>query len=174
MDILEIIKTRRTIRKFKNLKVEKEKIKKVIEAARWAPSAANLQPIEFIVVDKDDIKEKIVEITGHKRYKYAPIVILVCINFGQYKKITKYYQLRSQLGIIDASLAIQNLMLTAHTEELGTAWGDIFKKEEIRQLFNLPKNIEPFILIPLGYPEGELPQPPERRSLDQLMHWNSW
>ncbi|MHA1799702.1 MAG: nitroreductase family protein [Candidatus Helarchaeota archaeon] len=172
---MEIIKTRRTIRKYKNKKVEEDKINKLIEAARWAPSSANLQPIEFIIINDDKIKEKITKITGHKRYKFAPIVIVVCINFERYRAITKYYDLKNQLGLIDASLAIQNLMLMAHAEGLGTAWGDIFDKNAIKTLLALPeKNIEPFILIPVGYPEGEVPMPPTRRQLKELIHWNSW
>ena len=174
LDILELIKSRRTIRKYKNEKIGREKIEKIIDAARWAPSAANLQPIEFLVIDRNEIKEKIANITGHKRYEFAPIVIVVVINFSRYKKITKYYNLKSQLGIIDASLAIQNLMLMAHAEGLGTAWGDIFNKEEIKNLLKLPENIEPFILIPLGIPEGDSPKASERRPLEDLMHWNVW
>jgi len=66
-------------------------------------------------------------------------------------------------------------MLMAHAEGLGTAWGDIFNKEEIKKLIkNLPDNIEPFILIPVGYMEGENPPTPERRPLDEMIHWNSW
>lgn len=174
LDILELIKTRRTIRKYKNQKVEREKIERIIDAARWAPSAANLQPIEFIIIDKNEIREKIADITGHKRYKFAPVVILVTINFERYKKITKYYDIRSQLGIIDASLAIQNLMIMAHAEGLGTAWGDIFNKGDIKSLLKLPEKIEPFILIPLGIPESDSPKTSERRPLKEIMHHNAW
>jgi len=175
MDLLEIIKTRRTIRKYKNKAVEREKIEKILEAARWAPSSANLQPMEFIIIDDDEVKKSISEVTGHKRYKFAPVVIIACINYERYKKITRYFNLRTQLGLIDASLAIQNLMLMAHAEGLGTAWGDIFKKDEIKKLIkDLPEKIEPFILIPLGYMEGEKPPTPERRPLNEMIHWNSW
>ena len=175
MNLLEIIKTRRTVRKFKDKKVEKEKIEKIIEAARWAPSSANLQPMEFIIIEDVAIKQKISEVTGHKRYNFAPVVIIACINYERYNKITRYYDLRTQLGLIDASLAIQNLMLMAHAEGLSTAWGDIFKKEEIKKLIkDLPEKIEPFILIPLGYMEGEKPPIPERRPLNEMIHWNSW
>jgi nitroreductase len=171
MDILETIKTRRSIRKYQNKEVKTETVEKLIEAARWAPSAGNIQPWEFIIVKDQEIKQKLADAAyGQSFIEEAPIVIVVCADEN---RIAEGYGDRGKTlyCIQDTAAAIQNIHLTAHSLGLGTCWVGAFSEGEAREILHVPAGIRPVAMIPVGYP-AESPPPRHRRSLKDIVHYD--
>jgi nitroreductase len=162
MKILEIIKNRRSIRKFQKKKIPEEIIDKLIEAIIWAPSAGNLQSRKFYFVFNQKIKEELTKSSfGQSFIAQAPLAIVGCTNE---KKSNRYGEKgRNFLSICDVALSIQNLMLLAKEKGLGTCWVAGFNDKEISKILNLPSNSKPIVILPVGYP-AEKPSPPPRIS----------
>ncbi len=141
---------RRSIRKYKNEPVEKEKIDRLLRAAMQAPSARNQQPWEFIVIDD---RETLVELSNVSPYakmlETAPLAIVLLANEEIMTVPDKWQQ--------DMGAANQNLLLEAVSLDLGAVWlgiaPDVDRVEFIKQLFNLPCNIKAFSIVSIGYPE---------------------
>jgi nitroreductase len=173
MDVLEAIKGRRSIRAFKNEDVSKEIIDKLIEAAIWAPSAGNIQPWEFIIVRKPEIKRRLAEAAlGQHFIEEAPVVIVVCANE---KRSSEGYGARGKTlyCIQDTAAAIQNIHLAAYSFGLGTCWIGAFKEEEARKILKVPNGIRPVAMIPVGHP-AEAPSPRSRRPVSQIVHYETF
>jgi len=159
MAILKIIKERRSIRKFQAKPLSQEGIDKLIEALIWAPSAGNLQSRKFYFVFNQEIKEKLVEAAFDQDFiSDAPLVIVGCTD----EKISLRYGERGKnlYSICDIALSIQNLMLLAHSEGLGSVWVGTFDEKEVAKIVNLPENLRPIAIIPVGYPAEKLSPPP--------------
>lgn len=169
MDVLEAIKGRRSIRAFKNVDVSDETVERLIEAARWAPSAGNIQPWEFIIVRKPEIKRKLAEAAlGQGFIEEAPVVIVVCADEG---RAAQGYGMRGKTlyCIQDTAAAIQNIHLAAYAMGLGTCWVGAFREDEAKKVLQTPAGIRPLVIIPVGYP-AETPLPRGRRPLKQIVH----
>ena len=167
MEILELIKNRRSIRSFKSDPISEEVIDKLIEAIIWAPSAGNLQSRKFYFVFKEELKEKLAEASLHQMFiKDAPLVIVACAD----TKIEQRYGKRGRelYMICDVSASIENLMLVATEEGLGTCWVGAFEEEKVKEILNLPENLVPVAIIPVGYPK-EKPVSPPRKDKDSLI-----
>jgi len=149
MDLIDVIKKRRSTRRFKPDNVPDDLIKKIIEAAVWAPSACNMQGWRFIIVDDSKLKEKMVDNGGAVIIKSAPVGILVA--YDQRTGNTEY-----QDHIQSAAAAIQNLLLAATHYGLGSCWVcQLPLKSRVRKIFGMPKNFSPIAYILLGYSERE-------------------
>lgn len=160
MNLLDIIKNRRSIREFQRKEIPKEIIDKLIEALIWAPSAGNLQSRKFYFVFNQGIKKKLVEAAfGQDSIAQVPLVIVGCTD----DKIIQRYGERGEniYSICDVSVSIQNLMLLAHSEGLGTCWVGAFDEKEVIKILNLPDNLRPIVVVPVGY-HAEKPEAPPR------------
>jgi nitroreductase len=155
-DILHIIKSRRSIRKYKAKQVAKDLIEKILEAARWTPSAINKQPWHFVIVQNPKTKSQISNKSFAGPAKNAPTVIVVCTNIKTSKWVT-----------IDASLASQNIMLEAHSLGLGTCFVGAFDEETVRKVLGIPEEYKVIGLIALGYPDEE-PHAGPRKGIEQI------
>jgi len=167
MDILETIKNRRSIRTYKRQDLAQQTLDKLLEAARWAPSAGNVQPWAFVIVTSQKIKQGIsLGAFGQKSLEEASIVIIVCADE---KRAEQSYGSRGKTlyCLQDTAAAIQNIMLTAHSLGLGSCWVGAFKEEEIRKVIRAPKEMRPIALIPIGYP-NENPAARNRRPLSEI------
>ncbi len=171
--LAEIIKKRRSIRTFLQKKVEKEKITKIIHSARYAPSAGNLQPLEIIIVDDPLIKQEIFYAAlQQESIQSAPVVLVICGDVD--RTASKYGKRGRELYVIqDIATATQNILLTATSLGLGTVWVGAFDEDKIRRILQLPKNVRPFAIIPIGYYEKE-PEVPYKRSIEEIIHYNTW
>jgi nitroreductase len=169
MDILETIKTRRSIRKYQNKEVKTETVEKLIEAARWAPSAGNIQPWEFIIVEDQEIKQKLADAAyGQSFIEEAPTVIVVCAD--ENRTAEGYGDRGKTLYCIqDTAAAIQNIHLTAHSLGLGTCWIGAFAENQAKEILQIPKGTRPVAMVPVGYP-AESPPPRHRRPLKDIVH----
>ena len=173
MDVLEAIKGRRSIRAFKSEDVPPEIVEKLIDAARWAPSAGNIQPWEFIIVRNPEIKRNLAKAALNQSFiEEAPVVIVVCAD-----------EIRSSQGygvrgktlycIQDTAAAAQNIHLAAYSLGLGTCWVGAFNEEEAREILEIPQGVRPVAIIPVGYP-AEKPSARNRRPLNQIIHYEKF
>ena len=178
--LMETILNRRSIRRYQEKDIPDEVLHKVLDAARWAPSWANTQAWEFVVVKDRSIKEKIQATVNNRNPSYlalvnAPVLLVVC---GQLKK-SGYYndqyptKFGSEWFMYDLGLATQNLCLAAHDSGLGTVIVGLFNHDRVGEVINLPANHEVLVLIPLGYPDQN-PKPPKRRERDEFVHYDTF
>jgi len=167
MEVFEAILKRRSVRNFEKNKIPKEKIEKLKEALIWAPSAGNLQARKFYFVFNEEIKEKLAKAALNQNFvAKAPLVIVSCCDL---EKISWYGDRgRNLYTICDVSAAIENLLLMATSEGLGTCWVGAFDESEVSKILNLPKNERPIVIVPVGFPK-EIPSPPEREEKEKLI-----
>ncbi len=143
-DFETVIRERTATRKFKDKKVEMEKINKILEAGRLAPTAKNLQPQKIYVASSDEALEKIDKVSPC-RYG-APVVLIVCSDKSMAFTKDDYSTYE-----MDASIVATHMMLEATNVGVDNIWIEMFDKEELKKEFNLADNIEPICLIPIGY-----------------------
>jgi len=168
MDILQAIKTRRSIRKFDTTKeVAVEQVEKILEAAQWAPSAGNEQSWYFYVVRDKSIKEKLYDATnGQEHMIEASVVIVSCADLDRCE--AKYNERGRELyAVQDATIATQNMWLMLHSLGLGAVWVGAFEEEEVREILDIPDNLRPVAMLPVGYPR-ENPAPRQRRKIGEI------
>uniref|UniRef100_A0A832G860 Nitroreductase family protein n=1 Tax=Ignavibacterium album TaxID=591197 RepID=A0A832G860_9BACT len=169
METFHAIINRRSIRKYMFKKIEDDKINLLLKAAMYAPSAMNLQPWHFIVINSESILQETVKSIPHaEMIKQSGNAILVCGDSSLEKNESWLIQ--------NCSAAVQNILLTAYDLQLGSCWIAIHGMPDIVdnvvKQFNLPSNIIPIALIALGYPE-EIVKTEERFRLDKI-HYNKW
>lgn len=170
MEVYQAMLKRRSIRKYTDKNVEKEKILTLLKAAMAAPSGHNLQPWSFVVIDDKKVLEELSEVHRYaKMLKKAPLCIAVC---GQSYSEGRYQTLWSQ----DCAAATENILLQATELGLGSVWLGIYPIEShmtrAKRILQLPDEITPFALISIGYPDEER----EARTQFELekIHHNSW
>jgi nitroreductase len=169
MAILKIIKERRSIREFRKKEIPEEIIDKLIEALIWAPSAGNLQSRKFYFVFDQKTKEKLaIAAFGQNFISDTPLVIVGCTD----EKISLRYGERGKnlYSICDVSASIQNMMLIAEEEGLAACWVGAFNEKEVSKILNLPENLRPIAIIPVGYP-AEKPEAPPRVSKKEAVEF---
>ena len=173
MDVIEAINRRRSIRRYLDRPVEFEKITTLIDAARKAPSAGNLQDWNFIIVsEKDLIKQTAQYCVDQYWIQTAPILIIVC---GLPEKHEMYYGLRGKrlYNIQDCAAAIQNILLAATDAGLGTCWIGAFEEEKVRSLFAIPQDVRPQAIITVGYSD-ETPQDKSLQHIENVTFFNRY
>jgi len=170
MDVFEAIKKRRSVRAYLDKPVEEEKILKILEAARLAPSASNRQEWRFVVVkDKKTRAELKKAAKGQAFVGEAPVVIACCAETDNHVMTC------GQLCYpIDVAIAIDHMTLSACGLGLGTCWVGAFYEEEVKKILEIPKNIKVVELLCLGYAKEELKQPKERLSIEEIAFSEKW
>lgn len=164
MDAIETIKTRRAVRAYEGKPIPKEILEEIIDCARLAPSAKNVQPWEFVVVTDKTKNKRIAELTDYgKHIESAAACIVVCC------RNTKYF-------LEDGCAATENILLAAKALGIGSCWVAGHKKpycDEIRKLLEIPKDLIIISLVPLGYPKGKT-EPHNKRMLEEVIHWEGF
>ncbi|MDA8105462.1 MAG: nitroreductase [Nitrospiraceae bacterium] len=163
MDILDIITSRRSIRKFEERKVSEDLLEKVLEAGRWAPSGLNNQPWRFAVIRDKKIREEMSGLTHYSRVvKAADILIAVFMDSA-----SGYHRVKDAQSI---GACMQNMLLEAHALGLGAVWlGEIIKSDvQIRQLLGLGAELELMAVMALGHPAESL-GPTTRKAMKDLI-----
>ncbi len=163
--------TRRSVRQFeKGKKISREDFEDLLKIAMYAPSGCNRQPWEFVVVEDDETKDKIMQIHSHASFlKDASAAIVVCGDTNQ--------QLDENFWVVDTSAAVENLLLAIHGKGLGACWCAIYPYEErmkeFQKLLGLPDNVKPNALVVVGYPLQTPPQPKDRFRKEKI-HYGKW
>ena len=159
MDALEALEKRRSIRKYKLKPISNEIIEKLINAARLAPSAINIQPWEFIAITNTETLNEIADITDYGKFiANAPLCIAI------FCRDTKYY-------LEDGSAAVENILIAATALGLGTCWVAGDKKayaDKIRKLLSVPIDHKLVALVPIGYPDDDSISKSKREVIDVL------
>lgn len=173
MELFEAILERRSVRAFKPTPIPDELLDKVLEAARWAPSAGNCQARDFIVVQDVEVKRKLCEAAlGQTFIEDAPVNIVVCAN--EMRSARRYGgRGRDFYCLLDAAASIQNILLIVHDLGLGACWVGAFEDGLVSEALNLPDWLRPVAIIPIGYSD-ERPWKTPRMPLKDLIHINCY
>lgn len=168
MDLFEIIKMRRSIRRFDPAKpVDERTVTKILEAGIWAPSAGNTQCWMFHIVRDTDLKKRLATEAGHQPFiNDAPVVIVVCADLDH---LERSYGERGRFtyALQDTAAAIENMLLSVTALGLGCCWIGAFNEDAAAKILGLPKGLRPVAMLPIGVP-AERPKPPPRRSLAEI------
>lgn len=175
-----LVTNRQSDRGYKDQPIEKDKLERILEAARLSPSACNAQPWKFIVVDDEDLKNKLADTTSSKILgmnhftKQAPVHIVIVMeganltsNFGSMVK-------RKHFPLIDIGIAAEHICLAATAEGLGSCMIGWFDEPTVKKLLNIPKSKRPILIITLGYPEKLETRQKRRKTIDEVVSFNSY
>lgn len=165
MHFSELVKARYSVRGYKPDKVEQDKLDAVLNAANLAPTAANRQPIRIIVARTANRKEKLRQVYHRDWFVQAPLVICACAVPAE--AWTRKFD-DVNYAIVDATIAMDHLILAAAEQGLGTCWIAAFDPRAVHEVFNIPDDWQPVALTPLGYP-ADVPKEKKRKPLDEIV-----
>ncbi len=179
MELYEAIRGRRSIRRYKPDPVPQEVLDRLLEAAQWAPSWAHTQCCEVVVVSDPQVKEALQKTLPPSNPAFramveAPLSVAFCAKTGRagfYKG--KAATPRGDWFMFDVALAMENFMLAAHAEGLGTVCVGLFDVAEAAKVLGAPEGVEVVALTPLGYPAAGAKVPP-RKPRDEFVRWNRY
>jgi len=164
MDVFDAIKNRRSIRKYKNTEIEAEKVEKILESARLAPSAANRQEWKFIVVEDPQTRKKLVEAAhGQKFIEEAPVTIVACSTESE-----RIMPCNQYAYTVDLSIAVSFMILEATEIGLGTCWLGAFDEGKVKEILAIPEDIRVPAMFTVGYAD-ENPAPRPRKDIDNII-----
>ncbi|MFH1858108.1 MAG: nitroreductase family protein [Candidatus Omnitrophota bacterium] len=167
MELLDILRSRRSIRVFQPKAIPPQEEKKLMEALRWAPSAGNLQCRRFYFVRNEAMRKSLAEAArGQSFVAEAPLLVVACAD----ERIEEDYGSRGKTlyGPMDVAASVQNLLLEAHVLGLGGVWVGAFDEKKVSEVLQLPRFLRPVTMVPLGYP-AEKPEAPSRLSAEKLV-----
>jgi nitroreductase len=169
MEFLELIKARYSVRAYTRDPVEEEKLRQVLEAAQLAPTAANRQPFQIIVIHTDGREDELKRIYPRDWFVQPPLIICACgIPADNWVRMDgKNY------NDVDVTIAMDHLILAAADLGLGTCWIAAFDPAAARDVLNLPEGVEPVAFTPLGYP-ADTPGRKKRKSVEELVRYERW
>ena len=178
-DLMDIIKGRRSIRKYQEKEIPEDLLNQILESVQWAPSWANTQCWEVIVARDAGVRDNLAEAVPksnppRKHFTGAPVILVLC---GKLKS-SGYYkgQAATKFGdwfMFDLGLAAQNIVLTAHQLGLGTVITGLFDHEKAASVMGVPEGYELVSMIPLGYPAHES-SAPKRRAISDFTHYDKF
>ena len=167
MEFLELIHKRYSVRGYKPDPVEEDKLLQVLEAARAAPTAANRQRFQLIVIHTKGREEELQRIYGRDWFVQAPLVICAV----RYPMGTDHP--RRDYTDVDIGIVVDHLILAAAELGLGTCWIGAFDPAAAREILGLPDEVEPVVFTPLGYPDAP-PRGTQRKPLSELVRYEHW
>lgn len=198
-DLFDVVKQRRSIRKYLPKPVQREVILEILEVAGCAPSAHNSQPWRFIILQDASIKRRLADAMAEawakdlqrdgvmvdsdkrmervERFATAPVLILACLTVVDLRKFpdSERQMCERDLAVQSFGAALQNLLLAAHAKGLGACWfcAPAFCKETVRKILKIPDAIEPQAFVAMGYP-AEKPQVPTKKLLEGYCFVDIW
>ena len=170
MDFQELIRCRYSVRAYDPRPVEEEKLVRILEAARFAPTACNRQPFRIVVVPTRGREDGLRRVYGRAWFVQAPLVLAVCaLPAESWRRRHDGWSSAE----VDATIAMDHLILAAADEGLGTCWIAAFDPRAARDVLGLPEGVIPVAFTPLGYP-ADSPGPKKRRPLAELVRRGSF
>ena len=164
MSVIEVIKKRRSIRRYRPARISDEDLRSILEAARLAPSAGNRQPWYFIVVREKSTKERLAEAAAHQMFIADADVIIVGISDPN--RSPRWYDK-------DIMIAMEHMVLVATELGYGTCWIGAFDEDKVKDILGIPEEYRVIALLPVGVP-AESPEPRPRRSLEEIAFSEKW
>lgn len=169
MEVLKAVRERRSIRNFQEKEIPQDIIDKLIDALIWAPSAGNLQSRKFYFIKDAKLKRKIAAAALSQNFiAEAPVVIVGCAD----SNIRNRYGDRGVdlYSIQDVAVSIMGMMLVAYENGLGSVWVGAFREGEVFEVLDMPHNLRPVAIVPVGYP-SRVPYPPPRVSRKEAVEF---
>jgi nitroreductase len=172
-DILDLIKSRRTIKHFLPKFVSWDKVSRIVDAGRHAPSSGNIQNWKFIVFFDPDKKAQLAQLT-YDQYDIAMAGVLIVIC-SEVEKAIRYYGVRGErlYAIQNCAAAMQNMVLEAQSLGLGSAWIGAFDEEGVKTLCGIPEEVRPQGIIAVGY-AAEVPGKPPKYPMEMMTYFHGW
>ena len=169
MDVREAIKKRRSVRSYKSDPIPEESLRKVLEAARLAPSAHNAQDWKFVVVKDEKRRKKLAEAAlGQNFITEAPIII-AAISLNPEAQLTSGVPAYA----LDLAIAVDHMTLQAVEEGLGTVWIGAFDQEKVKNILEIPENYKVVVLLPLGFP-ADRPGSKIRKTIEEIVSFEKF
>jgi nitroreductase len=166
LDVNEIIRVRRSIRKYKRKRIEEEKLVRVLEAGRLSPSAVNKQPWHFILITDPEIRNRMKEAYDARWFYEAPVCVDPTISWIR-RDGENFWK-------VDGAIAMQSMVLQATEEGLGTCWIGAFHEAVVRKILEIPPHIRVLVMTPLGYPDEVKEPVTKRKKMEEILHQNKW
>lgn len=173
MDIEECIRTRRSIRKYKDQPVDWDLITRILDAGKFAPSAGNIQNWKFIVVRKEEVRKKLAKASFDQDWmEQAPVHIVVV---AEPDKAERFYGARGErlYTIQNCAAVVQNMLLVANELGLGSCWVGAFDETKVKRILNMPENPVPQAIITIGHKDEE-PDMPPRVEIEHTAYMDKW
>jgi len=164
MDVLEAIKMRRSIRKYRPQRIPDEKLKTILDAARLAPSAANRQPWRFVVVEDTERRKALAKAANDQTFISNAGAIVVAISDPE--KSARWHEK-------DTMIALEHVVLAATALGYGTCWIGAFDEDAVKSLLKIPAKMKVVAVLPIGIPD-EKPAPRGRRELSEIFFKDEW
>ncbi len=201
LNLLRVFRSRRSVKEYLPKEVSNEVLSRILEASRWAPSAHNAQPWRFIMIQNSALKQKLAKAMASRwhrdmnkngvpkeqreslikasveRFENAPVIIIACLTMENMDKYPddRRKKIEYVMAVQSVAAAIQNMLLAAYSEGLGSCWFcvPLFCQDVVRKILKIPQHVDPQALITLGYPVNK-PTPPPRKPLEEIVHQNHW
>ncbi|HDN05059.1 MAG TPA: nitroreductase [Chloroflexi bacterium] len=171
MDFENLILKRYSCRHYSGQPVEDHLLEKVLEAARLAPTAANRQPFQIILIRTKNRGEELLKIYPKEWFVQPPLILCVCCQ-PEKGWVRKKYD-NQNYAVVDAAIVVDHMTLQAADLGLGTCWIGDFNPLAAREFLDLPSDAEPVAFTPLGYPLDQ-PGPKKRKDLTDLVRYDTW
>lgn len=164
MSLVDVVLSRRSIRRYEQKEIPRDALDKILEAGRQAPSAANKQPWHFIVLNDPEIKKEFSKGMFNRFIKDSAVTIVGCAH----KDLVA-----GKWSIISATIALQNMVIAAWALGVGSCWIGDFKEEKVKKLLNIPESWNVVALISFGYP-AEKPRPRKKKCIEEIVSFNKF
>ncbi len=168
MNVFDAIRTRRSVRKFSEDLVEREKIMNIFEAARLSPSALNRQPWHFILISKQETIDKI-NYACNQTWN-APYMVVACVD----PSLSYIREDGEEYWKMDLAISMHSLMLAAWELGLGTCWVAAFNESDVKRFLDIPEDIRIMAVSPLGYPAEQKKAVSNRKKIQEIIHYENW
>lgn len=172
MDFQELIRIRRSVRRYKPDQPADDLLARVLSAAVVSPSAANLQPWTFIIVSDPETRARLKEVYSRDWFWQAPVLVVGCVETARaWHRKDGYCSAE-----VDLAIAMDHLVLAATEEGLGTCWVCAFDEEKTKAILGIPPEVRVIAMTPLGYPDGTADEPRAliRKPASELIRRNGW
>ncbi|PIE32979.1 nitroreductase [candidate division KSB3 bacterium] len=169
MEFIDLIAQRYSVRSYTSEPVEEEKLQRILEVANIAPTAANRQSFQLVVIHTSGREEELLKIYPKPWFVQAPLVICACgLPEGNWiRKDGRNY------NDVDVAIVMDHVILAATNEGLGTCWIGAFDPDEAHKVLSLPAEVEPIAFTPIGYPDDQS-RPKKRKDLSELLRYEQW
>ncbi len=170
MELYDVMRNRYSVRAYRPNDVEEDKLQRILEAARLAPTATNRQGFQLIIIHTENRKAELQSIYPQAWFVQAPLIICACGNPAD-----NWVRRQDGKNYMDVDIAIvmDHLILAAASEGLGTCWIGAFDPANARKVLHLPPEVQPIAFTPLGY-AADQPRPKRRKPLSELVRYEQW
>lgn len=163
MSILDSILSRRSIRKYQPKDIPDDVLNQILEVGRQAPSAANRQPIRFVIVNNHEIAKEFSSDLFNRFIKDAPVIIVGCADVNSL--------LTGKWAVVDATIAMQSMVIAAWTLGVGSCWIGAFNEKRVKEFLRIPDKWKVVALVTLGYP-SEQSKPKKKKAFEDMFNFN--